>query len=41
MTQKGVSKDDFKDSISRAGYSFMALWAAGLLLLTIFLGTFR
>ena len=33
MTQEGVGQDDFKDSISRAGYSFVALWAAGLLLL--------
>jgi hypothetical protein len=33
MTQEGVGQDDFKDSISRASYSFVALWAAGLLLL--------
>jgi len=33
MTKKGIGQDDFKDSISPAGYSFVALWAAGLLLL--------
>ena len=33
MTPEGVGQDDCKDSISRAGYSFVALWAAGLLLL--------
>ena len=33
MTPKVVGQDDLKDSISRAGYSFVALWAAGLLLL--------
>jgi len=33
MTQEGVGQDDFKDSISRAGYAFVALWTAGLLLL--------
>jgi hypothetical protein len=33
MTREGAGQDDFKDSISRAGYSFVALWAAGLLLL--------
>jgi hypothetical protein len=33
MTQEGVGQGDFKDSISRAGYAFVALWAAGLLLL--------
>jgi hypothetical protein len=33
MTQEGVGQNDFKDSIGRAGYSFVALWAAGLLLL--------
>jgi hypothetical protein len=33
MAQKGVGQDDLKDSISRAGYSFVALWAVGLLLL--------
>ena len=33
MTREGVGQDDFKDAISRAGYSFVALWAVGLLLL--------
>jgi hypothetical protein len=33
MTPKGTGQEDFKDSISRTGYSFVALWAAGLLLL--------
>ena len=33
MTQEGVGQEDFKDGISRAGYSFVALWAVGLLLL--------
>ncbi len=33
MTQEGVGQDDFKDAISRAGYSFVALWTAGLILL--------
>jgi hypothetical protein len=33
MVQKGTGQDDCKDSISRAGYSFVALWAAGLFLL--------
>jgi hypothetical protein len=33
MTQEGTGQDDCKNSISRAGYSFVALWAAGLLLL--------
>jgi hypothetical protein len=33
MTQEGIGQDDSKDAISRAGYSFVALWAAGLLLL--------
>ena len=33
MTQEGVGQEDFKDPISHAGYSFVALWAAGLLLL--------
>ena len=30
---EGVGQEDFKDGISRAGYSFVALWAVGLLLL--------
>jgi hypothetical protein len=33
VAQESVGQDDRKDSISRAGYSFVALWAAGLLLL--------
>ena len=33
MTRENVGQDDFKDSITPAGYSFVALWAAGLLLL--------
>jgi hypothetical protein len=33
MTQEGVGQDDRKDSISRASYSFVVLWAVGLLLL--------
>ena len=33
MTQENVGQDDCKDSISRAGYSFVALWAVGLFLL--------
>jgi hypothetical protein len=33
MTREGVGQEDFKDGISRAGYSFVALWAVGLLLL--------
>ena len=33
MTPKGVGQDDLKDSIGRAGYTFVFLWAAGLLLL--------
>jgi len=33
MTPKGAGQENCKDSISRAGYAFVALWAAGLLLL--------
>ena len=33
MTQENVGQDNCKDSISRAAYSFVAFWAAGLLLL--------
>jgi hypothetical protein len=33
MTREGVGQEDFKDGINRAGYSFVALWAVGLLLL--------
>jgi hypothetical protein len=33
MTPKGAGQENCKDSISSAGYSFVALWAAGLLLL--------
>jgi hypothetical protein len=40
MTQERVGQDDCKDAISRAGYSFVAVWAAGLLLLYAIGGTF-
>ena len=33
MTREGVGQEDFKDGISRAAHSFVALWAVGLLLL--------
>jgi hypothetical protein len=40
MTPKGAGQEDFKDPISRAGYSFVALRAAGLLLLYAIAGYF-
>jgi hypothetical protein len=33
MTQEGVSQNDIKDIITRRAYFFVALWAAGILLL--------
>jgi hypothetical protein len=40
MTPKGAGQENCKDSISRAGYAFVALWAAGLLLLYAIGGCF-
>ena len=33
MTQEGVNQNDLKDMITSRGNSFVALWAAGILLL--------
>jgi len=33
MTQEGMNQNNLKDTITRRGYSFVALWAAGILLL--------
>jgi len=33
MTQEGLGQNDLKDTMTPRGYRFVALWAAGILLL--------